>query len=66
MAHAQTRIPVSADKKVSRLAVEAGKSRGEILRDAIVSGLPVVARNISKGRKPLRKTSAGFGVSPTR
>ena len=66
MAHAQTRIPVSADKKVSRLAVEAGKSRGEILREAIVSGLPVVARNIAKGRKPSQKKDAGFGISTTR
>ena len=66
MAHAQTRIPVSADKKVSQLAVEARKSRGEILRDAIVSGLPVVARNISKGRKPSQKKDAGFGISTTR
>ena len=60
MAHAQTRIPVSADKKVSRLAVEAGKSRGEILREAIVSGLPVVARRVSTGRKPFQKKNAGF------
>ena len=66
MAHAQTRIPVSADKKVSQLAVDARKSRGEILRDAIVCGLPVVARNIAKGRKPSRKKDAGFGVTSTR
>lgn len=49
MAHAQTRIPESADKKVSQLVIEAGKSRGEILREAIIKGLPVVARRVAKG-----------------